>query len=173
MGLSSYNEKRDFKKTSEPAGKKADSGRSIFVIQKHDASHLHYDFRLELDGTLKSWAVPKGPSLDPQMKRLAMEVEDHPISYADFEGRIPKGEYGGGQVIVWDQGTWTPTGNARAGLKKGHLEFELSGEKLQGKFTLVRIREARGRNQWLLMKRTDDFVQTETARLSITLNRPE
>jgi bifunctional non-homologous end joining protein LigD len=155
MGLRTYNEKRNFKRTPEPAGQKASTGRSIFVIQKHDASHLHYDFRLELDGALKSWAIPKGPSLNPGEKRLAMQVEDHPIDYAKFEGIIPAGEYGGGEVVVWDYGTWKPVGDAREGYRKGRLEFELKGKKLHGKWLLVRTRAGSERAQWLLLKRHD------------------
>jgi bifunctional non-homologous end joining protein LigD len=156
MGLRTYNEKRNFKLTPEPAGKKASTGRDIFVIQKHDASHLHYDFRLELDGALKSWAIPKGPSLNPGEKRLAMQVEDHPIDYAKFEGIIPAGEYGGGEVVVWDYGTWKPVGDAREGYRKGRLEFELKGKKLHGKWLLVRTRAGSDRAQWLLLKRHDE-----------------
>lgn len=173
MSLAKYRKKRDFKKTSEPAGStvRADPraiGRGRFVIQKHAASHLHFDFRLEFDGVLKSWAVPKGPSLDPAVKALAMEVEDHPVEYGSFEGTIPQGEYGGGTVMLWDRGTWEPddaaptaTGVAatRAALKKGHLKFTLHGERLTGSWTLQRIRVERGRPQWLLIKRSDDSAK--------------
>ena len=138
--LRPYLEKRDFDVTSEPTGGKATRGALSFVIQKHAATRLHYDFRLELDGTLKSWAVPKGPSLDPHDKRMAVHVEDHPIDYASFEGTIPKGQYGAGQVIVWDNGTWEPVGDARAGLGAGKLKFRLHGKKLHGGWTLVRSR---------------------------------
>jgi bifunctional non-homologous end joining protein LigD len=158
MGLSEYNKKRHFDRTPEPAGKRArsETGHS-FVIQKHAATRLHYDFRLELDGTLKSWAVPKGPSLDPAEKRLAVEVEDHPISYAGFEGNIPKGEYGGGSVIVWDRGDWEPVGDPREGLKKGSLKFTLNGDKLHGRFALVRMkgRDTDAKPSWLLLKEKD------------------
>src|ERR1700732_4793013 len=137
MPLNEYRKKRDFKTTPEPSGdgtsskKKADS--LIYVIQKHRATQLHYDFRLEWKGTLLSWAVPKGPSLDPSVKRLATQVEDHPIAYATFEGVIPEGEYGGGTVMVWDNGTWEPEGaGAEAGLEKGDLKFKLFGKKLKG-----------------------------------------
>ena len=145
MGLREYRRKRNFKATPEPAGKSSRAGRRrstdlTFVIQKHAASRLHYDFRLELDGTLKSWAVPKGPSLDPADKRLAMQVEDHPLEYGGFEGTIPKGEYGGGTVMVWDRGTWEPVGDPRKGYRDGNLKFTLDGEKLHGGWVLVRIR---------------------------------
>ncbi|RYY23607.1 MAG: ATP-dependent DNA ligase, partial [Chitinophagaceae bacterium] len=126
MSLSRYNEKRNFNVTPEPDGKSAkSSGSRTFVIQRHKATRLHYDFRLELDGTLKSWAIPKGPSLDPADKRLAVHVEDHPISYAKFEGNIPHGQYGGGDVIVWDQGVWKPHGDASAAYKSGKIKFTL------------------------------------------------
>lgn len=165
--LAKYHRKRDFAKTAEPKGRVATKPRAkprgglSFVVQKHAASHLHYDFRLEFDGVLKSWAVPKGPSLDPGVKALAMEVEDHPVEYGKFEGTIPEGEYGGGTVMLWDRGTWEPMDDAeptavRAALKKGHLKFTLHGERLTGGWTLQRIRIERGRAQWLLIKRTDD-----------------
>ena len=164
MSLKEYNKKRDFKKTKEPAGKAAKApqkkGELHFVIQKHAASHLHYDFRLELDGVLKSWAVPKGPSLDPTQKRLAMQVEDHPIKYASFEGTIPKGQYGGGTVMVWDRGTWTPTnGDPSESLEHGGLKFSLEGEKLHGNWALFRIKKAHdGKAPWLLVKEKDKFA---------------
>src|SRR5438094_6433717 len=130
MGLGEYERKRDFKKTAEPAGAGKARGRKAranrFVIQKHAATRLHYDFRLELDGVLKSWAVTRGPSLDPSEKRLAVRVEDHPLDYGDFEGTIPKGQYGGGTVMLWDRGTWTPEGDPHEGLKKGKLSFILN-----------------------------------------------
>ena len=163
MGLREYRRKRDFKATPEPAGTsskpaRAGTGTRAYVIQKHAASRLHYDFRLELDGTLKSWAVPKGPSLDPGDKRLAMHVEDHPLEYGDFEGTIPKGEYGGGTVLVWDRGTWEPIGDPRKGYREGNLKFILKGEKLRGAWVLVRIRGRqkgdKGRS-WLLIKERD------------------
>jgi bifunctional non-homologous end joining protein LigD len=158
MSLREYNRKRDFRKTPEPAGGKARStpGRQ-FVIQKHAASRLHYDFRLELDGTLKSWAVPKGPSLDPSVKSLAVLVEDHPLEYGGFEGVIPKGEYGGGTVMVWDRGTWTPEGDASQAFKRGKLKFQIHGEKLHGGWTLVRMSGRAGEDgkNWLLMKHRD------------------
>src|SRR6187402_3594560 len=127
LDIETYNRKRDFSKTKEPKGRKLKGKGDSFVVQKHDASHLHYDFRLEMDGVLKSWAVPKGPSLDPAEKRLAMRTEDHPLDYGGFEGTIPAGEYGGGTVMVWDRGTWTPEGDAHQGLAKGHLSFSLQG----------------------------------------------
>ncbi|MGZ6469430.1 MAG: non-homologous end-joining DNA ligase, partial [Bdellovibrionota bacterium] len=161
MALRKYFAKRDFQKTPEPRGKIGNPGKAlIYVIQEHHASHLHYDFRLESGGTLKSWAVPKGPSLDPKVKRLAVEVEDHPISYAKFEGDIPKGEYGGGNVVVWDYGSWIPSGNVNSALKKGHLDFELQGEKLQGKWTLIRTRITGSKPSWLLFKRNDEFARS-------------
>jgi len=170
VGLERYRKKRRFAKTPEPKGGAAKSpgrrtsrtaskaGRArSFVVQKHAASRLHYDFRLELEGVLKSWAVPKGPSLDPSQKRLAVEVEDHPLEYASFEGVIPKGEYGGGTVLVWDRGTWTTDQDPRRGLAEGKLEFELAGAKLKGSWALVRMRsrsEKDDRN-WLLIKHDD------------------
>jgi bifunctional non-homologous end joining protein LigD len=156
--LAAYNRKRDFKKSPEPAGQLAKSGEALsFVVQKHAARRLHYDFRLELDGTLKSWAVPKGPSLDPADKRMAVEVEDHPLSYGGFEGVIPAGHYGAGSVIVWDRGTWAPIGDARKGYRAGKLKFELHGEKLHGGFTLVRMRRRDDERQtsWLLIRERD------------------
>ena len=162
MSLRDYNRKRHFDKTTEPAGAKASSGGHSFVIQKHAASHLHYDFRLELDGVLKSWAVPKGPSLDPAVKRLAMHVEDHPVAYGTFEGIIPEGEYGGGTVMVWDRGTWEPIGDAGEGYRTGKLKFELHGEKLHGRWMLVKTHSSRDKEgrQWLLFKERDKFAAT-------------
>ena len=165
MSLSKYNKKRDFKQTQEPKGKVEKSvNKLIFVVQKHAASHLHYDFRLEMDGVLKSWAVPKGPSLDPDIKRLAMMVEDHPYSYKDFEGTIPAGNYGAGNVIVWDKGTYTPSEKTTtpektllANLKKGRLSFVLNGEKLKGEFSLVKL-NGKQENAWLLIKKNDKYV---------------
>jgi bifunctional non-homologous end joining protein LigD len=160
MKLDKYNDMRDFDLTDEPSGKlkRSNTGRD-FVIQKHAATALHYDFRLELDGVLLSWAVPKGPSLDPADKRLAVQTEDHPVDYRDFEGEIPHGEYGGGPVIVWDRGTWQPVGDPREGMKRGRLEFVLDGEKTKGKFLLVRTRQVGKKQQWLLIKRTDEHVR--------------
>ncbi|HEY9213291.1 MAG TPA: DNA polymerase ligase N-terminal domain-containing protein, partial [Ancylobacter sp.] len=137
--LQTYRQKRNFTATTEPKGMRSRKAGHSFVIQKHDATRLHYDFRLEMDGVLKSWAVTRGPSLNPLDKRLAVHVEDHPLEYGGFEGTIPKGEYGGGTVIVWDRGTWEPIGDAHKGYAKGHLEFELRGEKLGGRWHLVRM----------------------------------
>jgi bifunctional non-homologous end joining protein LigD len=161
MALEEYKRKRDFKQTPEPAPKVGKPGQSRFVVQKHRASRLHYDFRLEMDGVLKSWAVPKGPSLDPADKRLAMQVEDHPVSYFDFEGIIPQGNYGGGTVMVWDVGTWTPQGDVHQMLSKGDLKFRLDGEKLKGDFALIHIRSRKPGSkgtEWLLIKHRDAYV---------------
>lgn len=159
MGLRQYWNKRNFKKTPEPRGHaKPASGRWQFVIQKHAASRLHYDFRLELDGTLKSWAVPKGPSLNPSDKRLAVHVEDHPLDYADFEGIIPPKQYGAGTVLLWDRGTWSPIGDPRSGYRRGRLKFLLFGRKLRGAWNLVRMgsRGEKGKEHWLLIKEDDE-----------------
>ncbi|KHD89016.1 MAG: hypothetical protein OM95_06050 [Bdellovibrio sp. ArHS] len=165
MPLKEYVKKRDFKITSEPKStprkkRKDQEAHLMFVVQEHHASHLHYDFRLEFNGVLKSWAVPKGPSHDPKIKRLAVEVEDHPVSYGSFEGVIPEKQYGAGRVYIWDTGTWEPIGSVREGLKKGHLEFKLKGKKLHGQWMLLRTgRPASGRkSQWLLVKRTDEYA---------------
>ncbi len=159
MALEQYRRMRDFGRTSEPAGKVRKRAGWSFVVQKHDASHLHYDFRLELDGVLKSWAIPKGPSFDVHDRRLAVQTEDHPVEYGSFEGTIPEGEYGGGTVMLWDRGTWEPIGDPHAGLAKGHLDFELKGERLEGRWMLVRLRarpgERAGRSNWMLIKRSD------------------
>ncbi len=163
MALDVYRKKRDFKKTKEPVGaEKATGAGDAYLIQKHDATRLHYDLRLEMDGVLKSWAVAKGPSLVPGEKRLAVHVEDHPLEYGEFEGTIPKGEYGGGTVILWDRGGWTPIGDAAKGYRKGHLEFELHGEKLAGRWHLVRMAQKRGekRENWLLIKGEDEAART-------------
>src|SRR6187431_1387521 len=139
--LKKYKQMRDFGVTPEPSGGKPKKRKlPIFVIQKHAASHLHYDFRLEMEGVLKSWAVPKGPSFDPADKRLAMQTEDHPIDYGDFEGIIPEGQYGGGTVLLWDQGTWEPVEDPHKGIRAGSLKFRLDGRKLQGRWTLVKIK---------------------------------
>jgi bifunctional non-homologous end joining protein LigD len=157
-GLSIYNAKRDFKRTQEPRGQKGRAKGNSFVVQKHAATRLHYDFRLELDGVLLSWAVTRGPSLVPGEKRLAVQVEDHPLDYANFEGVIPEGQYGGGAVIVWDRGTWMPEGDPHKGLKKGQLDFSLDGEKLAGGWHLVRMAKRHGerRDNWLLIKAKDE-----------------
>src|ERR1700693_29366 len=167
MTLNEYQKKRHFGVTPEPSGKASDSKEKdsnlIFVVQKHRATNLHYDFRLEWHGTLLSWAVPKGPSLDPSVKRLAMQVEDHPIDYANFEGVIPEGEYGGGAVMVWDKGSWEPeVEDVDAALQKGDLKFTLHGKKLKGSWVLVRTR-GYGRSSdrsWLLIKHRDQYVST-------------
>jgi bifunctional non-homologous end joining protein LigD len=162
MALEEYKRKRDFKQTPEPPPKLEKGKQRRFVVQKHRATRLHYDFRLEMEGVLKSWAVPKGPSLDPFDKRLAMQVEDHPVSYFDFEGIIPPGNYGAGTVMVWDMGTWEPLDDAAAMLKKGDLKFRLDGQKLKGEFALVHIKSRRPDSkgtEWLLIKHRDAYVQ--------------
>ena len=166
MALEEYNEKRDFGRTPEPSGASARGGGNgglEFVIQKHDASHLHYDFRLELDGVLKSWAVPKGPSLRTGVKRLAMETEDHPMGYGGFEGVIPKGQYGGGTVMLWDRGEWKPTGDPRKDYRRGRLRFRLEGEKLGGEWILTRMKKKPGekKSSWLLIKSEDEASRGE------------
>jgi bifunctional non-homologous end joining protein LigD len=167
MALDEYNRMRDFAATPEPDGGKTTRKRGKtqalqYCIQKHDATRLHYDFRLELDGTLKSWAVPKGPSLDPKSRRLAVHVEDHPLEYATFEGSIPKGHYGAGDVIVWDRGVWVPQGDPQEGYRKGKLKFSLEGEKLSGTWNLVRTRMDGGKEQWFLIKSNDEAARPET-----------
>jgi bifunctional non-homologous end joining protein LigD len=168
--LERYNAKRDFAKTAEPAGTLAPGHGNSFMVQKHDASRLHWDFRLEIDGVLKSWAVTRGPSLDPNEKRLAVRTEDHPLSYATFEGTIPKGQYGGGTVMLWDRGTWSPIkGKSAKDLEKGHLHFVLDGERMKGEWLLIRLKP-RGKEKsenWLLRKiddaeagATDALVET-------------
>jgi bifunctional non-homologous end joining protein LigD len=177
MGLREYWKKRDFAITPEPKGEeKPHAGPNLsFVIQKHAASHLHYDFRLELGGVLMSWSVPKGPSLDPTVKRLAMHTEDHPIDYGDFEGIIPKGQYGGGTVLLWDRGRWIPKENPQKGYHAGKLKFALEGDKLRGGFTLVKAR-GQGRDDddrgWFLIKENDEEARPESE-YSITQARPE
>lgn len=171
MSLTKYNKKRNFEKTKEPSGKskpkkKILKNKLIFTIQKHSASHLHYDFRLELNGILKSWAVPKGPSLDPSVKRLAMMVEDHPFDYKDFEGIIPKGNYGAGEVIVWDNGYYLPMGGSESKeenekilnkmFRKGDIKFVMLGKKLKGEFALVNMHK--DDNSWLLIKKDDEYA---------------
>ncbi len=174
MSLKEYKKKRDFSSTPEPEGQEMQPspGKPLaYAIQKHQASHLHYDFRLEWDGVLLSWAVPKGPSLDPSTKRLAMQVEDHPIEYGSFEGVIPEGEYGGGTVMVWDRGAWTPeVPDVKAALAKGDLKFTLHGQKLKGSWVLVRTRGfgGGGRASWLLIKHRDQFASIR----DITVEEP-
>jgi bifunctional non-homologous end joining protein LigD len=176
-GLAAYHAKRNFARTPEPrGGTPQTSGGSAFVVQKHAATRLHYDFRLAIGGVLKSWAVPRGPSLDPADKRLAMQTEDHPLEYGSFEGVIPQGEYGSGTVIVWDSGTWTPTGDPEAALRAGVLKFTLAGEKLRGGWALIRLRgrdrrDATG-HTWLLVKERDTHARP-ASELSITDARPE
>src|SRR5436190_8488234 len=174
MSLKEYKRKRDFHKTPEPVGGEPNTATGPrFVVQKHAASRLHYDFRLEHDGTLKSWAVPKGPSLDPSVKSLAVQVEDHPIDYRTFEGIIRQGEYGGGTVMVWDQGTWEPEVDPEKGLKQGRLKFRLHGEKLKGSWALVRMggRAGDGGKNWLLIKHRDDEAKP-LAKFDITKREP-
>src|SRR2546428_12490488 len=162
MRLERYREMRDFSRTPEPRGRVVLSKKRhlAFYIQRHVARRLHYDFRLELGGVLKSWAVPKGPSLDPGDKRLAVHVEDHPIEYAGFEGVIPQGQYGGGKVIVWDRGIWIPQGDPHEGYRKGHLKFRLEGVKLKGGWNLIEMR-SRGagsdEKNWLLIEEKDAY----------------
>ncbi|UYY56919.1 DNA ligase D [Sphingomonas sp. S2-65] len=177
--LARYNAKRDFTKTAEPSGAVASTGGNRFIVQKHDATRLHWDFRLEVDGVLKSWAVTRGPSLDPDEKRLAVRTEDHPLSYADFEGTIPKGEYGGGTVMLWDDGFWEPIeGKSAKDLEKGHLHFRLDGERMKGEWLLIRLKP-RGKEKnenWLLRKINDGFagatdVLVETGLTSVHTGR--
>ena len=170
--LAKYRSMRDFTRTAEPSGARArkHAGKS-FVIQKHAARRLHYDFRLELDGVLLSWSVPKGPSLSPAEKRLAVRVEDHPLDYADFEGIIPHGQYGGGTVEVWDRGTWQPEGDPHEGVRKGRLTFTLDGDKLHGRWHLIRTRGGDGKHDsWLLFKGRDDAANEN---VDIVAKRPE
>nr|MBA3897644.1 ATP-dependent DNA ligase [Sphingomonadaceae bacterium] len=159
--LERYNAKRDFKRTAEPAGKVAAAKGHSFMVQKHDATRLHWDLRLEVDGVLKSWAVTRGPSANPEDKRLAVRTEDHPLSYATFEGTIPKGEYGGGTVMLWDRGSWAPiAGKSAKDLDEGHLHFTLDGERMKGEWLLIRLKprgKERGEN-WLLRKIEDGFT---------------
>lgn len=170
MSLTKYNQKRNFQTTTEPKGAVGKlETQLVFVVQKHNASHLHYDFRLEMEGVLKSWAIPKGPSMDPKVKRLAVMVEDHPYSYKDFEGFIAPGNYGAGTVIVWDNGTYIPTDEPAeemaeksllAGLHKGHLTFILKGKKLKGAFSLVKLKSSQ-ENAWLLIKKEDKYASAK------------
>ena len=185
--LAEYRRKRDFSRTREPAGgKRKKAARLAYVIQKHAASRLHYDLRLELDGVMKSWAVPKGPSLDPKVKRLAIQVEDHPIEYNQFEGTIPAGEYGGGTVMIWDYGSYTSAGDEgdpeaalRAGYRKGDFKFVLRGKRLKGSWVLVRTKgrgERSRQQQWLLIRHRDgtadpDIDPTEAYQTSARTGR--
>lgn len=154
MTLATYHKKRDFKKTTEPSGSTQDKSNTyIFVVQKHHARNLHYDFRLAIGGVLKSWAVPKGPSLKPVEKRLAVMTEDHPLEYADFEGVIPEGEYGAGKVEIWDKGTWEPVSDLSSWLKQRKLEFILHGKKLKGGWVLIGLKN--DPKNWLLMKKKE------------------
>lgn len=173
VSLKEYGKKRHFEVTPEPRGtvsKPKPHGKLAYLIQKHSATSLHYDFRLEWNGVLLSWAVPKGPSLDPSIKRLAMRVEDHPVEYGAFEGIIPAGEYGGGTVMLWDRGTWTPeVDDPDASLRKGDLKFTLHGKKLKGSWVLVRTRGFGGkRSSWLLIKHRDEYASTE----DVTVEEP-
>ncbi len=175
MPLEKYRKKRNFQVSPEPKGSKSTSKHRnslLYVIQKHRATNLHYDFRLESGGVLLSWAIPKGPSLDPSVKRLAMQVEDHPMEYGNFEGVIPAGEYGGGTVMLWDRGTWSPEEDisAEESLRKGSLKFKLDGKKLGGSWALVRTKGygGSGKTAWLLIKHRDEFASKN----DITLEKP-
>src|SRR5689334_24013199 len=165
LDIETYNRKRDFSKTNEPKGRKLKGKGDSFVVQKHDASRLHWDFRLELDGVLKSWAVPKGPSLEPGENRLAMRTEYHPREYGGFEGTIPKGEYGGGTVMLWDQGRWEPDPRKDPSktIEEGHLHFTLDGERMKGEWVMFRLKPKPGEKAepWMLKKVTDDFAQAD------------
>jgi bifunctional non-homologous end joining protein LigD len=162
--LKSYRHKRRFEETREPRGAPPDrrENSALYVVQKHDATRLHYDFRLELDGVLLSWAVTRGPSYDPKQKRLAIRTEDHPLEYGQFEGTIPKGHYGGGTVMLWDTGRWTPLGDPHQGLETGKLVFELHGQRLRGRWALVRMRPRPKdkKENWLLLKEKDAFANS-------------
>ena len=181
MSLKTYDRKRNFGETPEPSGKeKRSKGKLRFVVQRHEASTLHYDFRLELAGVLKSWAVPKGPSLNPADKRLAIEVEDHPLSYRTFEGTIPEGSYGAGRVTIWDEGTYhaAETDDASKGealllrgLKEGSIKFVLEGKKLRGEFALIKMK-GRQKGAWLLIKKKDGAAVTEAYNSEHYLDKP-
>ena len=172
--LERYRAKRDFSKTREPPGGRVTPETSVFVVQKHAARRLHYDLRLQFRDVLKSWAVPQGPSLDPGVRRLAVHTEDHPLEYADFEERIPHGQYGAGGMIVWDRGTWVPMGDPEEGYRKGTLKFRLAGEKLGGGWTLVRLKPKEGErgDNWLLIKERDSFARPGSD-AAIVEERPE
>lgn len=165
MSLEAYEKKRDFNKTKEPKPRRKKSARQglRFVVQKHDASRLHFDFRLEHAGVLLSWAVPKGPSFNPRDKRLAVRVEDHPYEYKNFEGTIPQGEYGGGTVMLWDEGTWEPEGETEAMLTRGDFKFTLYGKRLKGKWALVRMKSKPNEEDknWLLIKEKDELARED------------
>lgn len=172
--LSAYRSKRNFHVTPEPLDE-ADrrAGALSFVVQKHWASHLHYDFRLEIQGTMKSWAIPKGPSLDPKIKRMAVHVEDHPISYSNFEGTIPPKQYGAGKEIVWDRGDWIPVGDPYLGYRNGNLKFELHGQKLVGRWALVRMKgKSEKQEPWLLIKERNAFARS-SAQFSVVDESPD
>ncbi|TXT57070.1 MAG: DNA ligase D, 3'-phosphoesterase domain protein [Promethearchaeota archaeon] len=175
MSLEEYKKKRDFGKTQEPEGRQKSTGKNIFVVQKHKATRLHYDLRLEMNGILKSWAVPKGPSLNPKDKRLAIETEDHPIEYATFEGTIPENNYGAGTVIIWDKGIYKNTNikeeklvSLEKSYEQGHIIIELLGDKLQGEFALIKMKGQK--NKWLLIKKADEKADRSR---NITNERPE
>src|ERR1035438_7967846 len=182
MSLDEYAAKRSFEKTPEPppsARKSTPTAKPYFCVQRHDATRLHYDFRLEIDGVLKSWAVPKGPSLDPAVKVFAAHVEDHPMEYGDFEGNIPAGNYGGGSVMLWDRGTFDVLGDTAAGaqLARGDLKFRLHGEKLKGDFAIVLMKGKKKGNEWLLIKKRDEFAtagwDVETLAYSVLSGRTQ
>jgi bifunctional non-homologous end joining protein LigD len=170
MSLERYRAKRNFERTPEPRGAVARPGTRLrFVVQKHAASNLHYDFRLEMEGVLRSWAIPKEPGTDPAQKRLAVQTEDHPVEYADFKGDIPKGEYGGGHMEIWDHGTWIPEMDPVAAYRRGSLGFELKGKRLKGRWTLTRIGNAQTRKKdlWLLIKRSDEARERPPPRVPV------
>lgn len=180
MGLGTYNKKRNFKQTPEPRGKEGDKNFFRFVVQRHKASHLHYDFRLELGAVLKSWAVPKGPSMNPSDKRLAVMVEDHPVSYIDFEGEIPEGNYGAGTVEIWDKGLFIPVNEnldpvserqALLALKNGELKIFLKGQKLEGGFVLVQLKK--DERNWLLIKHKDPYAVNQKYNSETFAKNPE
>jgi bifunctional non-homologous end joining protein LigD len=180
MGLRKYRKKRNFSKTPEPPGTPGVQSGQYFVVQKHQASHLHYDFRLQVGDVLKSWAIPKGPSINPSHKRLAIQVEDHPIEYRNFEGTIPSGEYGAGIVMVWDFGIYEPLGgqDLQKSIQEGRIRFRLEGKKLKGGFILIKTKYQANRNSWLLIKENDTFArkgyditkeQVKSAKTGLTL----
>ncbi len=169
--LGKYKAKRDFKITPEPAAKVAKEG-NLYVVQRHQARRLHYDLRLQHAGVLLSWAVPKEPTMEPGIKRLAVHVEDHPVDYGSFEGTIPEGEYGAGIVEIWDRGTWEPHGDVDAALKEGNLKFRIDGDRLKGEFDLVRMGEEGEKENWLLIKRKEAAVLEESAKVDFMLCRP-